>query len=442
MPNKPMRLSNIHKYKKLLLIPIIVAAILILWFLIYQLVFNPYRGTTDKHVEPLPLEASLTEKQVLKDMDYTIKTIRSHHPAWLEKDNEKVQAVEEAYKNECRKLREDGTDSYTTLDEWRILSGIINKLHDGHTGVLYKSDSNCYIDDVTQVEKYGVPVEINGNPSDQLLKDFMGLFSYEGDEYARGIFRDIIQNEAYLKLLGVDTTDGVTFTFATEEGNKDYHYSMVPYEQVKGISQEKDEQWVDYEIDKDNSLAIFTLKECNYDDYYISTVNQFFKEVIENKVENIIVDLRNNGGGHSYVADEFLSYLDIDGYNTWACAIRYGAYLKKYDASYTKINKKPDAFSGNLYVLTDVNTYSAAMDFAMYVADNDLGTIVGEASGNMPDSYGDVLTFVTPNSKLSLRVSFKRWYRIDETKSGQPVEPDVPCEPQNALNLTKDLICN
>ena len=262
MPNKPMRLSNIHKYKKLLIIPIIVAAILILWFLIYQLVFNPYRGTTDKHVEPLPLDATLTEKQVLKDMDYTIKTIRSHHPAWLENDNAKVQAVEEAYKNERRKLQEDGTDSYTTLDEWRILSGIINKLHDGHTGVLYKSDSNCYIDDVTQVKKYGVPAEINGNPSDQLLKDFMGLFSYEGDEYARGIFIDIIQNEAYLKLLGVDTTDGVTFTFAT------------------------------------------------------------------------------------------------------------------------------------------------------------------------------------PKSKLSLRVSFKRWYRIDETKSGQPIEPDVPCDPRDALTVAKDMICN
>ena len=60
----------------------------------------------------------------------------------------------------------------------------------------------------------------------------------------------------------------------------------------------------------------------------------------------------------------------------------------------------------------------------------------------MPDSYGDVLTFVTPNSRLNLRVSFKRWYRIDETKSGQPIEPDVPCDPRDALTVAKDMICN
>lgn len=430
------------KLKRFFIVIGVFAAVLLLLFLIYQLAFNPYRGTTDKYVEPLALDDELTEKQVLKDMDYTIKMLRSRHPAWLEKDNAKVQAVESEYKNQRKQVLNDETDSYTTLDEWRIISKITNKLNDGHTGCLYKSDNNRYIEDVTQVEEYGVPTEINGVSTDSLLKDFKELFSYEREEYLIVFFKDAIQNEAYLKLLKVDTKEGVTFTFNTENGNKDYHYNFVPYEQIKGITKSEDEDWVYYDIDVNNNMAVFTLKECNYDEHYKNTLDSFFKEVNDKDIDNIVVDLRGNGGGNSYVADEFLSYLDIDGYNTWACAIRYGAYLKKYDASYTKINKKPDAFSGNLYVLTDLNTYSAAMDFAMYVTDNHLGKIVGEASGNMPDSYGDVLTFVTPNSKLTLRVSFKKWYRIDESKADLPIEPDIPCDPKDAINVTRELICN
>lgn len=35
-------------------------------------------------------------------------------------------------------------------------------------------------------------------------------------------------------------------------------------------------------------------------------------------------------------------------------------------------------------------------------------SIVGEPSGNLPDSYGDVLSFQMPNSKLMLCVFHKR----------------------------------
>lgn len=36
-----------------------------------------------------------------------------------------------------------------------------------------------------------------------------------------------------------------------------------------------------------------------------------------------------------------------------------------------------------VYVLTDVYTYSSGMDFAMLVADNHLGTLIGEPCGNL-----------------------------------------------------------
>ena len=130
----------------------------------------------------------------------------------------------------------------------------------------------------------------------------------------------------------------------------------------------------------------------------------------------------------------------MDEYQSWDSAVRFGWYLlKNEDISYQN-QKKKQVFDGALYVLTDTWSYSAAMDFAMMVADNDLGTIVGKPSGNLPDSYGDSLLFQLPNSKLLMCVSYKKWYRIDQTKAGQPIMPDVEVSSDEALEKVYELI--
>ena len=80
------------------------------------------------------------------------------------------------------------------------------------------------------------------------------------------------------------------------------------------------------------------------------------------------------------------------------------------------------------------------MDFTMLIMDNGLGTVVGEESGNLPDSYGDILLFNTPCSQLRFSVSYKRWFRLDETKSGQPLIPDYPCDSAEAMDKAYELI--
>ena len=107
-----------------------------------------------------------------------------------------------------------------------------------------------------------------------------------------------------------------------------------------------------------------------------------------------------------------------------------------------KNHRKKPSFEGNVYVLTNVGTFSAAKDFTMMISDNDLGKVIGEASGNLPDTYGDCLVFVTPNTKLSFNISYKRWYRIDRTKAGQRIMPDYPCDPADALDKLFELTTN
>ena len=193
-------------------------------------------------------------------------------------------------------------------------------------------------------------------------------------------------------------------------------------------SSNEDYSFVSYEIDENKNLAILYLNECNYNDEYINCVNKMFTKVKELDIENVAVDLRGNGGGYSTVANEFIRYLNVDEYLEWGDEQRYGLFMYK-KGTHNRSNYKYDdlVFDGNVYILTSVSTFSAAMDFAEYIKDNNLGTIIGEASGNNPSSYGDIVVFKLPNSGMQLSVSRKKWHRIDTTKEGELIEPDIPC---------------
>lgn len=166
-----------------------------------------------------------------------------------------------------------------------------------------------------------------------------------------------------------------------------------------------------------------------------------FTEVKEKEINNVCVDLRNNGGGNSLVANEFIRYLDIDTYKSWGQDWRLGPLIIKSKGSTINNERNKELlFTGNVYALTSVFTYSSAMDFAMLLTDNNLGAIIGEASGNRPDSYGDITVFKLPKSGLVMQVSTKKWYRVDEECLDEFIEPDIKCESSRALDVLK-LIC-
>jgi len=434
------------KSSKKIIIRIILGIVLIagILFAVYKLAFDPYRGSVKSSGESLPLDERLTVDRAIEDIDYVMKIYRQRHPAWLEDSNARVDDVEKQYVTEVDDLRSSGVTEISVLEEWKIISRIMHCLYDGHSTVFHTDYNTHYLSDFTQINKYGLPVMIGNEPYEDVLNRFMAVYQYETESYAKAIFDSkVIVNENYLRWCGIDTTGGIDYTFETDDGNTEsFHYDFVPLDQVAGREEieTEDRGWVYYEIDKENSIGIFTLTSCEYNDEYRKTVKSFFEAVKEAGTEHIIIDLRGNGGGSSLVGDEFLKYCNIDGYYGWPSHVRFGPLLIKNKKYYIKNKKQEPLYNGDLYVLTNRRTFSAAMDFTMYVMDNDLGIVVGEESGNLPDSYGDTISFQTPNARLNITMSYKRWFRIDETKSGQPLVPDYPCPSSEAMDKAYEII--
>ncbi|TPN82884.1 S41 family peptidase [Aquimarina algicola] len=119
----------------------------------------------------------------------------------------------------------------------------------------------------------------------------------------------------------------------------------------------------------------------------------------KNNIKQIVIDLRNNGGGDFFVGTFLAYYLNLSDSIDWKSGV---------------------------YVLTDKVTFSAATSNASQFRQILNAKIVGEPTGSNPTGYQDMGQFVLPNSEMIVTYS-KRLFRFQDQIT-QGVQPDVLIE--------------
>ena len=268
----------------------------------------------------------------------------------------------------------------------------------------------------------------------QIIKELKEMSCAENDNFVRLMGQDILISSSYLDYNNLIKNKTVKIIV---ERNRQIIETKIPI--VKLGYRLKDKKWLEYSIDKENNFAILILKQCIFDSTYKSTLREFFNEVNEHDIKNIILDLRVNDGGDSQVIAEFISYLDVDNFTWYGANIRYSkdsrTIIKKSKFScehfppYVIKNNRAKAdlvFKGNLFVLTCKNTFSSANMFAVTLKDNKIGKIIGTPTGNQPTCYGNPLNFKMPNTQIYFRVSTKQFLRPNSNANSEDsLYPDI-----------------
>jgi len=108
-----------------------------------------------------------------------------------------------------------------------------------------------------------------------------------------------------------------------------------------------------------------------------------------------------------------------------------------FSPSTRRIDSVENPFTENVFVLIGNQTFSAGNWIAVVFCNNDLGTVIGEPTGNAPSSFGDMISFQLPNTRFILGVSYKYFTRPDPSN-----DPQASLYPHLSINRTRDDLIN
>ncbi len=144
----------------------------------------------------------------------------------------------------------------------------------------------------------------------------------------------------------------------------------------------------------------------NQQESLASFTERLFKFIDENDVEKLVIDMRWNNGGNTFLSQPLLHALIAN----------------------KKINQR-----GKLFVIIGRRTFSAAQNTATFLERHTRATFVGEPTGSSPNFIGEETPFTLPYSKILVNVSDLYWQSSWPMDYRTWIAPQIYAPPKFAL---------
>lgn len=355
--------------------------------------------------------------------------------------------------------KESLKDSMTTFEFYKVMASLNSVIKNGHTGVHYPRFGKNFNVIPVQLYKYKNSFYVSGTFKTE-YKDLIGkeIVTINGVSIV-DVFNILLKNYtrdgnnltfpsnrlahhfglAYSLAYGSEPNFKITIKDNNENNEVLLKSVLLDDEVLAHYKTSVETGFPNFKIENNVGILIFNsfddsdLKKDKYKEY----LQQSFKKVKDNKLENLIVDVRHNGGGAAVPTQELLSYLldsefvmykdvytitnKITGRkhfkNQGLFWLNLFSWLKVKKVDKDKFclrNKegsdtyvsKPNNFKGNLYILTNGNSFSATGEFTSFVEHNRDVVFVGEEVGGnkIQNTSGMSLLLTLPNSQQRVSV--------------------------------------
>lgn len=403
-------------------------------------------GTGVNRPDALPGDTLLTTEQVQADRQQLMDYVESVHPFFVDgSDQSPYLAAKEAYLAE--------TANAMTVDAFMSASArYLTVFGDGHTRLSWQ-----YGDEVAIYHRYqngkmhfadesGVTeltiTAVDDVPMTHILATIDSLFPAENEMAVAKNYNNYFTSETLLKMAGVNVEKDV-FTVTLSDGSTRACTWFAPEE----ASASSNEPWGN-KARWDGDIFVVEFVEC-VDDDNLKSIAQELKQAVKNGCTKVIIDARGNGGGSSNACERLLNAMGMKA-PAYGMLVRYSPEAKEqkgYLRSSGTCLMKPNPAARqnekvNLVVLCDRFTYSSATMLCVYVRDGQLGTLIGEASSNMPNHYGDLTFVALENSHLFASVSHKRFLRPSGETESRMLVPDIETSSKDAYQAALDFLAS
>lgn len=393
----------------------------------------------------LPLNATVSKSAAMADLAYMMDVVATNHCLAV---NGVPKDVNAQFELEVKGL----SANPTVCDVWTSAGRIMNKLCDSQSNVTFVPDVREALDvhvELSSEEVYitignmkAKLVSINDVSVDEIWNKFKEQSSYDNVYQAKLMFKSALSDSAQLTALGAkklgQNSVSVRYEYNGKETKQSVSFSRVP---VKPSSY-SDYDFVYYEIDKSNNVAVLTLNKCLYNDVYSETLKDFFTDVKDEGISNIAIDLRSNSTGFDEAAYEFMRYMDVKEYVGFNVMTRNDSVISQKQNVKVKNDIYSDlAYDGDVYVLTSGETANAAVTFSVLLQDNGIAKVIGSVPASSPSHYDDVTEFRLPYTGLVIKITHTHFIRPDLSKDNQTYQkPDYQTDSQKAFDKLYEVV--
>ncbi len=320
------------------------------------------------------------------------------------------------------------------------------------------------------IEAFSEIISINSIPAEKIISEISKYVSAELDHFR--IVRIERSLGFYLWLV---------FGFEDEYALELKHNGKMQKFNVSGITIEElraqreqvgNEKPYSFYMLEDNTIGVIDFRQMIDAQKFSIFLDSVFTIIDDKDIQHLVIDTRQNGGGNSYLANLLFNYITENPYKmTTQMDLKYSKKAKKRYKQYfrsqikwykrplyyitspfndelrklfftkngtivtykpTDKNKPEDKnlkFTGETYLLTSHYTFSSANMLAAAFKHYNMGLILGEETGGVLNSFGEMIILNLPNTNLSAYCSIKRFVHPGYDGKVSGVVPDIEIKP-------------
>jgi hypothetical protein len=259
-------------------------------------------------------------------------------------------------------------------------------------------------------------IKIGSMTPEQLETAVTPYISHETEIWLHQLSPEYITNLDLLQYLKLTDVDGrVEFTFA-KNGGDPFTLGITRSEGVRAddplidgrsalhipvpLASSHPGSYYWYQVITDAKTLYIQYNRCENDpkQSFADFTQEMFSAVEARPINRVVIDLRFNLGGNSKIVGPLVG----------------------------KLKRWPKLSGpGSIYTLIGRSTFSSGLMAASEFRTHDHAILLGEPSGEMPDSYGEVREITLPNSHWIVRYTTK-YFRTPGASNATTFAPDIP----------------
>jgi hypothetical protein len=468
----------------------------VVFFSLYNQVVLAETIPSSSKADELGFSKLIEPDKLKEDLDFLFKTIEEVHP------NMYAYTSKEEFSPIREKLYSQIDRTMTRLEFYKLTAPVVAAIRNSHTvlrpfveeykryleggGKVFPLELRSDGSKVILSENYSatlLPVDgevlaINARLVREIFASFSRLFSAESRNINSRLITEMTVLLRWLLVLEYGPLESWDLKIRSSDGNVNgYTIKSVAATELGGQESKATLTPNSYQHLPEYNTSLLEIKSFGGWggdlEEFKAFLSDSFQRIRQQKVANLIIDIRDNKGGGDNLVHSLMEYLTAKPYRLYEkTEIKISAqsraviehirrqvpdkFANKEEGDIVTLEMllrtppaNPIRFTGRVFVLIGSQTWSASTVFASAVKYFHVGTLVGEETPDPPTLYGSSIMLKMPSSQLQFAVASKLLVCAGGKPDGRGVLPDHEVKQKlqdtrngidTALQFTLDLI--